>query len=101
MSAGRSANGGHGDLDDIETVVQVFAKSPVANQRGQIGIGGAQDPHSRAAGPARAQHLELAGLEHPQQLHLTGKRQIADFVQEQRTAVRPSRTGRCARGRLP
>ena len=77
----------HGNIDHIEAVVEVFAKAPLADQRGQIGIGGAQDPHLRDACLARAQHFELARLQHAQQFDLAGQRQVADLIQEQSAAV--------------
>jgi hypothetical protein len=38
--------------------------------------------------------LDLTLLEHAQELHLQGERQLADLVEEQRPAARPPRRAR-------
>src|SRR5690606_14055484 len=74
-------------LDRVEAVEQVFAERTLADQRGQVGIGRADDAYLDLALAVAAEALEAAGLEHPQQLHLAGQRQRADLVQEQGAAV--------------
>ena len=74
-------------LDRVEAVIEVFAERAVADHRRQVGVGGADHAHAHAALAVGAQTLELAGLQHAQQLHLAGQRQGADLVQEQRAAV--------------
>src|SRR5690606_24662582 len=74
-------------LDRVEAVEQVLAERTLADQRGQVGIGRADDAYLDLALAVAAEALEAAGLEHPQQLHLPGQRQRADLVQEQGAAV--------------
>ncbi|MCW0463548.1 hypothetical protein NB705_000621 [Xanthomonas sacchari] len=71
----------------VEPVVQVLAEAAVADHRGQVGIGGADHPHLDLPLAVGAEPFEPAGLQHPQQLHLPGQRQVADLVQEQGAAV--------------
>ena len=53
----------------------------------QVRVGGRDDPHVDLPGFRRAHPLELAGLEHPQQLGLQVEREIGDLVQEQRAPI--------------
>ena len=76
-----------GDLDDVQAIEQILAETPFADQRRQVRIGGADDARAGLARAAGAELLELAGLEHAQQLDLSGQRQIADLIEEQRAAV--------------
>jgi hypothetical protein len=52
---------------------------------------------STFTGAAAADPLELAFLQHAQQLGLEAWRDVADLVEEQRAAVRQSRNGPCVR----
>ena len=51
-------------------------------------VGGRDDPHVNAARDVLPDPADLAVLEHAQQLGLGARRQLADFVEEQRPAVR-------------
>ena len=55
--------------------------------RAQVHVGGGQDAHVDPAGLAGAEPLELAALQHAQELDLAGRREVADLVEEQRAAV--------------
>ena len=77
----------HLQLDDVEPVVQVLAKTSGRDGRRQVGVGRADHAHFHATRGAAAQALELAGLQHAQQLGLALQREIADLVEEQRAAV--------------
>ena len=74
-------------LHCVEPVVQVLAEAAVADHRRQVGIGGAHHTHFHLPLAIGAEALEAAGLEHAQQLHLPGQRQVADLVEEQGAAV--------------
>ena len=74
-------------LDHVEAVVEVLAEAAVADHRGDVGVGGADDTHRDLARAAGTQALELAALQHAQQLGLARQRQVADLVEEQRAAV--------------
>src|SRR2546428_1902320 len=75
------------NLDGVETKEQVLAKAPGLHFRGKVGVGGGYDPHVRPARLGGAHALELARLEHPQELGLQVGRDIRDLVQEKRPAV--------------
>ncbi len=77
-----------GDLDDIQSEIEILSKGSLADGAGQVGVGGADHAHIDAAGHVAAQPLKLARLQHAQQFHLRPGRQIADLVQEKRRAVR-------------
>ena len=53
----------------------------------QVGVGGRDDPHPGPPRRVGSQPLELAGLQHPQQLGLAAAGQIAQLIQKQRAAV--------------
>ena len=75
------------DGDDVQAVVQVFAEGALAAHLAQVAVGGGDDPD---VGPHRslaAQRIELAFLDHAQQLHLGVQGHVADLVEEDRTAV--------------
>ncbi len=61
--------------------------APWGDRARQIGVGGADQAHVALARDVAAQALELAGLQHAQELHLAHQRQVADLVQKQRAAV--------------
>ena len=72
--------------DDVQPVVEVLAEAPLAHRRAQVLVGGRDQPQVDLHG-APAQPLDLALLQHPQQLHLHVRGDLADLVQEQRAAV--------------
>ena len=74
-------------LDRVEAVVQVLAELSGADHRLKVGVGRADDAHLDGALAVGAQPLEASGLQHAQQLHLAGRGQGADLVQEQRAAI--------------
>ena len=60
----------HGDRKDLQAVVEIFAKPAAAKVLPQISIGRCDDPDVDPNRLRAAQALELAVLEHPQQLGL-------------------------------
>ena len=87
MSSRRSRSGGSADLDRVQAEQQILAEAARRDFGGQIGVGRRDDPHVDAARARRADALELAGLEHAQQLRLQVQRDVGDLVEEQRAAV--------------
>jgi hypothetical protein len=79
---------GHFQLDDVQAVEQILPESIFADRLAQIRIGRRDDAHACFARDAGAQPLELAGLQHAQQLRLSGSGDVAELVEEQRAAVR-------------
>src|SRR5262245_38407147 len=75
------------DGEDVEAVVQVLAESFLLDLFEQVSVGGGDDAdvHPDRGGAAHA--VELALLEHAEQLHLGFRGQFADLVEEQRAAV--------------
>ena len=69
-------------------MVQVRPEPPGCDLRRQVTVGGGEYPHVDPCGPIRAHPLDLALLQHAQQLRLDGERQFTDLVEEQRAAVR-------------
>src|SRR5690606_41243158 len=54
----------------------------------EVAIGGSDDAHVHRAGVRAAQGADLAVLQHAQQLRLQIERELANFIEEQRAAVR-------------
>ena len=89
MSSGRSRSGGTCEREDVQPVEEVLAEASLVERRAQVAVGRGEDRARRpATGPAAAQALDLARLEHAQQLGLQLERHVADLVEQQRAAVR-------------
>ena len=76
------------DLNDIQPIVEILAEAAVLDHLRQIGVGRGDDSHVHFDRLAVADALELALLQHPQQLHLQRHRHRPDFVEEQRALIR-------------
>ena len=74
-------------LDDVEAVVEIAAEPAGGDLGAQIAVGRGDHVDVDAARLERADALDLAELEHAQQLRLHRQRQLADLVEEQRAAV--------------
>ena len=74
-------------MDDVEPVEQVLAELARLDQLGQVAVGGGDDAHVHLDRVGRADPLDLALLQHAQQLHLGGERDVADLVEEDGAAV--------------
>ena len=72
----------------VQSIVQVFAKFVFVDQFLQIAIAGGDHAHIDANRLRIADALELALLQHAQQLHLQLRRGGIDFVQKNRAGVR-------------
>ena len=85
-SAARAAAARH--RDDIQPIEQVLAKPSLGDHAAQVAVGGGDDADVDLGGVRVADPLELALLQHPQQLHLQRRAHRPDFVEEQRAFVR-------------
>ena len=74
-------------LQDIEPVIQVFAKTAVANCRLQVDVGCGQDPNIHRDRLAATDPFDVFFLEKAQQVGLQLQRQVANFIQKQRAAM--------------
>jgi len=81
------AQRGHEDLEHVQPVIEVLAEAARLHGQLEVLVGGGDHPHVDLHGLDSAQSLELALLQHAQQLDLGRRRQLADLVQEQRAAV--------------
>ena len=81
------AQGRHRDREDVEPVPEVLAEAAGLHLLVQPAVGGGHEAHVRLQrrGPAHA--LELAVLDHPQELGLQLEGQLADLVEEEGGAV--------------
>src|SRR5262245_44735746 len=74
--------------EDVQPVVEVGTERARVDLPAEVTVGGGDHPHVGAQAARAAGALELALLEHPQQLCLGLERQFADLVEQQRAAVR-------------
>ena len=81
------AQGRHGDLHDVEPVVEVFPEGPGRHRLLEIGIGGGDDPQVELHAVGAAHALDLPLLEHAEKLGLHLRAERADLVQEERSAL--------------
>src|SRR3712207_1532347 len=78
----------HLEGDDVETVVQVLPECALAHGLFQIPVRRRDDSHVHAYRARAADALERSLLQDAQELRLKHGRQLADFVEEERAAVR-------------
>src|ERR1043166_4836594 len=76
------------DRDHIEPVIQILAELSCAYELHQVAVRSGDYPNIHANGFRAADALELALLQDAQQLGLDVQRQVAYFIQEQRSPVR-------------
>ena len=81
------AQGRHVDRENTQPIVQVLAELSFLYRGEQIAVGRGDHAHVDFAGLRAADRLELALLQHAQQLALQVERQLADLVEEERAAV--------------
>ena len=74
--------------DHVQPVVQVLAELAVCDHPSEVAVGGGDHAHVHLDRVRVADPLELALLQHPQQLHLQRRAHRPDFVEEQRAFVR-------------
>ena len=86
MSSRRSRSGGR-LIDDIQAVVEIFAKRAFLDRLFEIDIGGGDDAHIDLAACRVTQRREFALLDDAQQLRLRLGRDVADLIEKDRAAV--------------
>jgi len=77
----------HADAEHVEPEEEVSAEPILRHHPLHVPIRGGDHAGVEAQEAARADGLELAALEHAQQLHLRARGEILDLVEEQRPAV--------------
>ena len=75
------------DRDDIDAVIKIGAEFAALHRRFEIPVGGENKAHVHLDRLRAADALELAFLQHAQQLGLEGRRNLADLVEKQRALV--------------
>src|SRR5947199_180246 len=75
------------DRDDVQPVVQVLAEAPRLHFGLEVLVGGGEDADVDLEGAVAAHPLELALLEHAQDLRLRLRPHVADLVEEECPAV--------------
>ncbi len=75
------------DREDAEAVVEVGPEAPLAHLALDVAVRGGDDPHVGPLRPRRAEPLELAALEDPQELRLDLEGELGDLVEEDRAPV--------------
>ena len=76
------------DLHHVEPIEQILAKQPRGDLRLEVAVGRGKDAGVRAKVPVRADPRERAVVNHPQELGLKRRRQLRDFIEKDRPAVR-------------
>src|SRR5579862_1430637 len=74
------------NLEHVQPVVQILAKSSGFDGGEQVAVGGGNHAHVGAARGRVADALVFAFLNKAQQLWLHGERQVGDFVEKKRPA---------------
>src|SRR5437773_10764737 len=72
---------------NIQPVKQVFAKFSLLNHLLEFAIGGSDQAGIGVNSPCASQPLEFSLLEHAQQLGLKLERDVADLIQNYRSAL--------------
>ncbi len=83
----------------VEPVEEVLAELALLHHLLERPVRGRHEAHVHLQRLRAAEPLELALLQHPQQLHLHVQGDVANLVQEERAAVRQLHPARLARGR--
>src|ERR1700728_971648 len=81
---------------NLEPVVKILAETSCGNRILKVYVGRGYHANVNRNRTTRTQPDHLPLLQHAEQLHLHGERQIADLIQEQRSApsrFKPSRPG--------
>src|SRR5436190_19433025 len=75
------------DGNDVQTIVQIFAKAAGRDPAAQVDIGRRHDAHVHDSSLVRAHTFDLTLLQGTQQLDLGERRQVPYFVEEQGAAI--------------
>ena len=89
MSSVRSRQRRDPDGEDVQSIEEIGAEGALLNHLFEVLVGRGDHSHvHRCRAAAAAQPLHLLLLQRSEQFGLQFQRQVADFVQEQRAAVR-------------
>ena len=80
--------GRHDQFDDVDAVVEIVAEAAFEHLLAQIAVGGRHQPGIDLDRRVAADRRDLARFERPEQLGLQVERQLADFIEKERAAVR-------------
>ena len=80
------------DRDHVEPVEEILLEPAVGDHLPEVAVGRGDDPHVDLLGALGAERLELALLQHAQQLRLQRRAHRADLVEEDACRRRPART---------
>src|SRR5689334_349730 len=72
--------------DNLQPEIKILAELTLGHARFEIGVGRGNDARINLNLLPAAHPLKSLVLQESQQLHLNGKRQLADFVQEKRSS---------------
>ena len=75
------------DVDDVQAIEQILAEATLGDLLLQVAVGRGDQADVGRDGLIATHAFELAFLQHAQELHLGRRRDVADFVEEQRAAV--------------
>jgi hypothetical protein len=78
----------HLELDHRQAIVEVLAEAAGGDGAAEVGVRRGDDPHVDLDRLRAAQPLEPPGLNDAQQLGLSGGRQVADLVEQERARAR-------------
>ena len=81
------AQGRQAQIHHVQPIEEVFPEGSFADHRGQIAVGGGDQPHIHGDGDGATDALQVSRLQHAQQLDLGRQRDFADFIQKQRPVV--------------
>ncbi|EFQ61796.1 hypothetical protein PFWH6_4198 [Pseudomonas fluorescens WH6] len=76
-----------GQREDREPVEQIFTKAPRRHFTGEVAVGGGDHADIQLDRLARADALDFALLQHPQQFGLQAQGHLRDFIEQDRAAV--------------
>ena len=76
------------DVDGVDAVEEVFAEAPLGHHAEQVAVRRRDQPDVDLARRVAAHADDLPALDGRQQLRLQVRREVADLVQEERSAVR-------------
>src|SRR5262245_31745396 len=75
------------DLDRVQPEKKILPKPARAHLFAEDRVRGGDDAHVDVTGSRRADTLEIAGLQHAQELWLEVERNVGNLVEKQRAAV--------------
>ena len=86
-SAARSRSGGRQQLNDIQPMKEIRAKSALANQRLQGAVAGASNAHVDTDFPVRSHGAHGAALNYVEQFGLKVERKVVDVIKQNRAVL--------------